>query len=126
MTKEEFELSRDFVLNYSKLWAQSLSRRLGFMMDSRYYGTPYYIDEIDKRLKSLTVDQVNAVIKKYLQTDNYDAVFVTADAQKLKDTLEKDDPSPKTYNAKPDPDVAEADKTIQALKVKPTSVPALS
>src|SRR5436305_1601797 len=80
MTKEEFELSRDFVLNYSKLWAQSLSRRLGFMMDSRYYGTPYYIDEIDKRLKSLTVDQVNAVIKKYMQQDNYDAVFVTADA----------------------------------------------
>jgi len=122
MTKEEFELTRDFVVNYSKLWAQSLSRRLGFMMDSRYYGMPYYIDEIDARLKNLTVDQVNAVIKKYLQTDNYDAVFVTANAQKLKETLEKDEPSPKTYNATPEPDVVEADKTIQALKVKPTSI----
>ena len=122
MTKEEFELSRDFVLNYSKLWAQSLSRRLGFMMDSRFYGIPYYIDEIDKHLKGLTVDQVNAAIKKYLQTNDYDAVFVTANAQKLKDTLEKDEPSPKTYNATPDPDVVEADKTIQALKVKPTSI----
>jgi len=122
MTKAEFELSRDFVLNYSKLWAQSLSRRLGFMMDSRFYGMPYYIDEIDKRLKSLTVEQVNAAIKKYLQTDNYQAVFVTAEAQKLKDTLEKDDPSPKTYNATPEPEVAEADKTIQAIKVKPTSI----
>ncbi|HEX4962307.1 MAG TPA: pitrilysin family protein [Thermoanaerobaculia bacterium] len=122
MTKEEFELSRDFVLNYSKLWAQSLSRRLGFMMDSKFYGTPYYIDEIDARLKKLTVDDVNAVIRKYLQTDNYQAVFVTADAQKLKETLEKDESSPKTYNAKPDPDVAEADKVIEALKVKPTSI----
>jgi zinc protease len=83
---------------------------------------PYYIDEIDARLKNLTVDQVNAVIKKYLQTDNYDAVFVTANAQKLKETLEKDEPSPKTYNATPEPDVVEADKTIQALKVKPTSI----
>ena len=122
MTKAEFELSRDFVLNYSKLWAQSLSRRLGFMMDSRFYGMPYYIDEIDKRLKTMTVDQVNAAIKKYLQTDNYQAVFVTANAQKLKDTLEKDDPSPKTYNATPGSDVIEADKTIQALKVKPGSI----
>ena len=122
MTKEDFELSRDFVVNYSKLWAQSLSRRLGFMMDSRYYGTPYYIDEIDKRLKNLTVEQVNAAIKKYIQTDNYRAVFVTANAQKLKETLEKDEPSPKTYNAQPEADVAEADKTIQALKVKPTSI----
>ncbi|HEX3555762.1 MAG TPA: pitrilysin family protein [Thermoanaerobaculia bacterium] len=122
MTKEELELAREFVVNYSKLWAQSLSRRLGFMMDSRYYGMPYYIDEIDSRLKNLTVDQVNAVIKKYLQTDDYDAVFVTANAQKLKETLEKDEPSPKTYNAKPDPDVVETDKTIQVLKVKPTSI----
>ncbi|HEV7787071.1 MAG TPA: insulinase family protein, partial [Thermoanaerobaculia bacterium] len=122
MTKEDFELSRDFLVNYSKLWAQSMSRRLGFMMDSRFYGMPYYIDEIDKRLKSMTVDQVNAAIKKYLQTDNYQAVFVTANAQKLKETLEKDDPSPKTYNATPEADVIEADKTIQALKVKPGSI----
>ena len=69
------------------------------MMDSRFYGMPYYIDEIDKRLKNLTVDQVNAAIRKYFQTDNYQAVFVTANAQKLKETLEKDEPSPKTYNA---------------------------
>ena len=122
MTKEEFELSRDFVLNYSKLWAQSQSRRLGFMMDSKFYGMPYYIDEIDARLKKLTVNDVNAAIRKYLQTDNYEAVFVTANAQQLKDTLQKDDPSPKTYNAQPEPEVVEADKTIQALKVKPTSV----
>jgi len=122
LTKDEFELSRDFVVNYSKLWAQSLSRRLGFMMDSRFYGMPYYIDEIDKRLKNLTVEQVNAAIKKYIQTDNFQAVFVTANAQKLKETLEKDEPSPKTYNAKPEADVAEADKTIEALKVKPTSI----
>jgi zinc protease len=122
MTKAEFELSRDFVVNYSKLWAQSVSRRLGFMMDSRFYGMPYYIDEIDKRLKNLTVEQVNAAIKKYIQPDNYQAVFVTANAQKLKETLEKDEPSPKTYNATPGAEVIEADKTIQALQVKPTSI----
>src|SRR5258706_5297513 len=119
MTKEEFELSRDFVVNYSKLWAQSLSRRLGFMMDSRFYGMPYYIDEIDKRLKNLTVEQVNAAIKKYIQTDNYQAVFVTANAEKLKETLEKDEPSPKTYNATPAAAVAQAAQTIQALQAKP-------
>jgi zinc protease len=122
LTQAEFELARDFVVNYSKLWAQSQSDRLGFMMDSRFYGTPYYMDEIDKRLKAMKVDEVNAVIKKYLQTDNYDAVFVTANAQQLKATLEKDEPSPKTYNAQPPADVVTADKTIQAIQVKPTSV----
>ena len=80
MTQDEFNLTRDFVLNYSKLWAQSLDERLGFTMDSKFYGMPYYIDEIQTRLKNLTVADVNAAIKKYLSTDNYEAVMVTANA----------------------------------------------
>ncbi|MES1245056.1 MAG: pitrilysin family protein [Acidobacteriota bacterium] len=122
LTKEEFELTRDFLVNYSKLWAQSLTDRLGFKMDSEFYGTPYFIDEIDKRLKSMTVDQVNAAVKKYINLDNYEAVIVTDNAAQLKETLQKDAPSPKTYNAPVPPDTAEADKTVQALPVKPTSI----
>jgi zinc protease len=122
LTKEEFELTRDFLVNYSKLWAQSLSDRLGFHMDSEFYGTPYFIDEIDKRLKSMTVEQVNAAVKKYINTDNYEAVVVTDNADQLKETLQKDAPSPKTYGSPVPPDTAEADKTVQSLAVKPTSI----
>ncbi|HEX9942018.1 MAG TPA: pitrilysin family protein [Thermoanaerobaculia bacterium] len=122
MTKEEFDITRDFLVNYSKLWAQSLGDRLGFHMDSRYYGMPYYIDEIEARLKKLTVGEVNAAIKKYLSTDNYEAVLVTANAQQLKETLQKDEPSPKKYNSEVAPDILEADKTIQSLKVQPTRI----
>jgi zinc protease len=122
LTQAEFELTRDFLVNYSKLWAQSLPDRLGFQMDSKYYGMPYYIDEIDARLKKMTVAEVNAAVKKYLSTDNYTAVFVTDDAQQLKDALQKDQPSPKTYNAAVAADVTETDKTITAIKVQPTSI----
>jgi zinc protease len=122
LTKEEFELTRDFLVNYSKLWAQSLSDRLGFHMDSEYYGTPYFIDEIDKRLKSMTVDQVNATVKKYIDTDNYEAVIVTDNAAELKEALQKDAASAKTYGSPVPPDTAEADKTVQSLAVKPTSI----
>jgi len=122
MTQEEFNLTRDFLINYSKLWAQSLGDRLGFHMDSKFYGMPYYIDEIEARLKKLTVEDVNAAIKKYLSTDNYAAVLVTADAPKLKDILQEDAPSPKTYNSQMDAKILEADKTIQSLKVQPTSI----
>jgi len=122
VTEAEFNLTRDFVLNYSKLWAQSLQDRLGVQMDSRYYGMPYYIDEIQERVKKLTVNDVNAAIRKYLSTDNYEAILVTADAQQLKDTLQKDEPSPKTYNSQVKAKVAEADKTIVPLKVAPTRI----
>ncbi|HSF43337.1 MAG TPA: insulinase family protein, partial [Thermoanaerobaculia bacterium] len=124
LTKEEFELTRDFLLNYTKLWAQSQDDRLGFLMDSKFYGMPYFIDEIDARLKKMTVEDVNAVIKKYISADNYEAVLVTANAQQLKTTLQQDAASPKTYGegATPAKEVLEADKTIQAIKVQPTKV----
>ncbi|PYQ60694.1 MAG: hypothetical protein DMF53_16570 [Acidobacteria bacterium] len=122
MTEAEFNLTRDFLLNYSKLFAQSPWDRLGYAMDSKFYGMPYYIDEIQARLPKLTVADVNAAIKKYLSTDNYEAVMVTANAQQLKETLQKDEPSPKTYNSQVDPKVTEADKIIVPLKVAPTKI----
>ncbi|MFL6291198.1 MAG: M16 family metallopeptidase [Thermoanaerobaculia bacterium] len=122
LTQAEFELTRDFLLNYTKLWVQSLPDRLGFQMDSEFYGTPYFIDEVDKRLRTMKVDEVNAAIKKYLSLDNFDAVLVTDNAAQVKDMLEKDAPSPKTYNSPVAADVTEADKIIQALPVKPTSI----
>ncbi len=122
MTEAEFNLTRDFVLNYSKLFAQSLQDRLGYTMDSKFYGMPYYIDEIQARLPKLTVAEVNAVIKKYLSTDNYQAVIVTSNAQQLKDTLQKDEPSPKTYTSQVDAKVTEGDKVIVPLKVAPTKI----
>jgi zinc protease len=122
MTEAELNLTRDFLLNYSKLFAQSPWDRLGYAMDSKFYGMPYYIDEIQARLPKLTVADVNAAIKKYLSTDNYDAVLVTANAQQLKETLQKDEPSPKTYNSQVDPKVTEADKVIVPLKVQPTKI----
>ncbi|HSN88208.1 MAG TPA: pitrilysin family protein, partial [Thermoanaerobaculia bacterium] len=124
LTKEEFELTRDFLLNYTKLWAQSQDIRLGFHMDSKFYGMPYFIDEADARLKKMTVEDVNAAIRKHLSADNYEAVLVTANAQALKATLQQDAASPKAYGegATPAKEILEADKTIQAIKVQPTKV----
>lgn len=122
LTKEEFELTRDYLINRTKLWAQSQDDRLGFHMDSKFYGIPYFIDEIEKHLKAMTVEQVNAAVKKYIQTDNFVAVLVTNNAAALKATLEKDAPSPKTYGSQVAEAVLEADKSIQGLKAKPARV----
>ena len=119
ITEEEFELTRDFVTNYSKLWARTLSNRLAFLMDSSYYDMPYYIDEIDSRLATMTVDEVNAAIRKYLQTENFHGVLVTNNAADVQAYLEADEPSPMQYNTDPEPAVIEDDKTIEAVKVAP-------
>ena len=122
LTQEEFELTRDFLINYSKLWAQTLSDRLAVLMDSMYYRMSYYIDEIEIRLNGLSVEDVNAAVKKYLQTDDFHAVMVTNNAAAAKAYLEADQPSPMQYNSDPDPEVIEDDKTIQAIAVNPASI----
>jgi zinc protease len=121
MTQEEFELTRDFLVNYSKLWAQTLSDRLGFAMDSKFYGMDYFIDEIERRLSALDAQQVNEAVRKHLQTKDFQAVLVTAGAADVQAYLEADEPSPMPYNSPPEPAVAEDDKTIEKLPVKADS-----
>jgi zinc protease len=122
LTAAQFELTRNFLLNYSKLWVQDLSSRLGYHMDSRYYGMPYFLDEIQSRLTRLTVDDVNRAASKYLSTDSFDAVLVTAGASRLADVLRQDHPSPKQYNSQVAAAVLETDKVISTLEVRPTAV----
>ncbi len=122
MTADEVALTRDFLINYSKLWAQTHSRRLGFAMDSEYYGMSNYIEEIERRLRQVTVEDVNRVVRKYISTDNYEAVVVAADAAGFVEALKSEAPSPMTYNTPPDPEIAIEDKIIEVLPVKPTAV----
>jgi zinc protease len=122
LTAEELDLTRDFLVNYSKLWAQTLADRLGFHMDSQWYGMPYYIDEIEKRLAAMTLEEVNAAVKKYLRTDAYQAVLVTDDAAAVATYLEAGEPSPITYNAEVPAAVTTADEAIVKLAVEPTAV----
>jgi zinc protease len=126
LDRAEFELTRDFLVRYTKLWAQTQEDRLGFHMDSRFYGMPYYIDEIEKRLAAVTLEQVNAAARKYLKLEDLYFVVVTDEAAKLAAELTGDAPSPKTYNAEVEPGVVEADKAIIALSVKPAATRVLA
>lgn len=121
LTKEEFELTRTFLINYSKLWAQTLPDRLGFLLDSRFYGMDYYIDEIEEQLRKLTVEDVNRVLRKYIQVENYEAVLVTDEAEAVKAYLQADKPSPITYQSEVEEEVLKDDETIVKRKVEPTS-----
>lgn len=122
LTQEDFELTRNYLVNRKNQWVESLMTRLGYHMDSRFYGMPYFIDELDKRLRTMTVEDVNRAAKKYLSPNNFHAVLIATDAQRLSNVLMKDEPSPKTYISEVEPLVVEADKTIVKLPVKATEI----
>ena len=116
LTKEQFETTRDFLVNYSKLWVQTQSRRLGYVMDSEFYGIPYYVDYLAKQLSAMTVDDVNAAIKKHLQAKNYYLSIVAKDAGPLNEELLSNAPSPIRYNTPSVPaEILQQDKVIEIL-----------
>ena len=80
MSAEDFEATRSFLLNYSKLWVQTLSRRLGYAIDGEFYGRNDLVTELAERLPKLTVDQVNAAVRKHLKTDGMKIAIVAHDA----------------------------------------------
>ena len=76
MSREDFEATRSFLLNYSKLWVQTLSRRLGYAIDGEFYGRRDLVTELAERLPKLTVEEVNAAVRKHLKTDGIKVAIV--------------------------------------------------
>jgi zinc protease len=118
MTQEQFESARSFVKNYSRLWAQDQSRRLGYRMDSRFYGGEDFLGSLPAKLDALTLDQVNAAIRKHLRSDNLKVAVVTKGADAFFKDLIDNTPSPMTYEAEGiAPDVIEEDGTVAVYRL---------
>ncbi len=116
ISKERFEITRTYLLNYTKLYAQTLEERLGWQMDSHYYGYQDFLAEVQNRLPLIKREDVNRAIKKYLNFDNIDIAMITDDAKSFKEALVSNAPSPIKYaNPSMPKEVLEEDKTIQVF-----------
>ena len=123
MTKEEFEATRSFLLNYSKLWVQTQSRRLGYAIDGEFYGHRDLVSELAERLPKLTLEAVNSAVRKHLKTDGIKVAIVAKEAAALREALTSGKPSPISYDTKGTPDdVLAEDKAIAAFPLKELSV----
>jgi zinc protease len=118
LTEEQFLQTRKFVVNYSKLWAQTLDRRLGYKMDSEFYNTEYYIDRIEKELGAMSVQDVNKAIKKHLSPQNLKVAIVTQDASALMQAMLANSPSAIQYQSPVAEKILNEDKHISILPLK--------
>ncbi len=117
MKQEDFSAIRDFLVKYANVLTSTQGARLGYALDSRYYGTPEYTAFMRERLSRLTLADVNRAIKQYLAPGNMKIVMITKDAPALRDALVKGTPSPITYNSPKPADILAEDKIIQTYKV---------
>jgi zinc protease len=117
MKQEDFEAIRDFIIKYANVLTSTQGARLGYALDSRYYGTPEYTAFMRASLSKLTLADVNRAIKQYLNPGNMRVVIITKDAQGLRDAIVKGTPSPITYNSPKPADILAEDKIIEKYKV---------
>jgi zinc protease len=123
MSAEEFQAMREYLTSYSKLWVQSLDRRLGYQLDSRFYGTGFYIDEIEKRLAVMTVDDVNGAVRRHLDRWDFRVAMVASNAADLASAVKENRKSPVTYQTSgASEEVLAEDREIEILTLPIDSV----
>ncbi|MBL7928828.1 MAG: insulinase family protein [Bacteroidia bacterium] len=100
LSKADFELTRQFLKSYIKLYIQTPAKQLGFLMDSRFYGRQDFINDAGILLDALTVEKVNEAMKRYWKPGNMFVSIITdeSEAEPLKNSLMKNTPSPMSYS----------------------------
>jgi zinc protease len=92
-------------------------QQIGYALDSEWYGIPEYTKFMRDGLQKLTLEQVNAVIRRHLSAKDLSVVIVTKDAEGLKKKLLSDEFSPIKYDAEKPAELLEEDKVIGARKL---------
>jgi zinc protease len=123
LSQEDFNNTRDYLLKNVYLLTANQNQRLGYALDSWWFGMGDYVDTMRAAYQKLTRDDVNNAIKKYLSAKNMHVVIITKDAEGLKNLLLSDAPSSIKYDA-PKPQLADEDKTIGSYKlsIKPENI----
>jgi zinc protease len=117
MKQEDFDSIRQFLVKYANVLTSTQGARLGYSLDSRYYGTPEYTSFMRTSLSKLTLADVNRAIKQHLASDRMRVVMITKDAAGLRDAIIKGAPSPITYNSPKPADILAEDKIIERYKI---------
>ena len=117
LTREQFEATRDYLMNNVYVMTARQDQQLGYALDSQWYGIGEYTDTVRKGLRSLSVEQVNAAIKKHLSARDLSVVYITKDAAALKQALVSDAFSPIKYDGEKPAELLAEDKVIGAMKL---------
>jgi zinc protease len=116
LTKEQFESHRAFLRKYVLQFATTSSDKLGYAVDDRFYGleSPGHLATFRKTMESLTLEEVNAAIRKHFQSANLVIAMVTADPDAIKQSLVSGKPTPISYGEIKKPkEVLQEDKQIE-------------
>ncbi|OFW25282.1 MAG: peptidase M16 [Acidobacteria bacterium RIFCSPLOWO2_12_FULL_66_21] len=117
LTPADFESARMYLMKNVYVMTARQDQQLGYALDSRWYGIGEFTKYMRDALQKLTVEQVNAAVRKHLAAKDLSIVYITKDAAALKQALVSDALSPIKYDADKPQELLDEDKTIGAMKL---------
>ena len=117
LSQGDFEETRDYLMKNVFVMTSRQDQQLGYALDSRWYGIGEFTGYMRERLQKLTVEDVNAAIRRHLSARDLSIVIVAKDAAGLKQALVADAFSPIKYDGEKPPSLLDEDKVIGALKL---------
>jgi zinc protease len=122
LTPEAFELTRAFLRKYSLHFAETTDAKLGYAMDDRFYGLEQegHLARFRRMMDELTLEEVNAAMKRHWQYENLTIAIVTGEAAALRARLLSGEPTPITYATPKAEAILEEDRIIEGWPLKLT------
>lgn len=119
MTQEEFELTRNFLKKYHLHFAETTEDRLGWRIDDAFYGIggEGHLAQFAAKLDALSLEQVNAAIKKHWKVQNFRFAIVTGEAEKIKGQLTSAAATPPTYPSPKSDEIKAEDAKIEIFPI---------
>jgi zinc protease len=87
LSLEQFDETRAYLLKNIYVTTKTQDQQLGYALDSRWYGMGDYVETMRSALAGLTVEDVNAAIRRHLDGENLHVVMIAKDAEGLREEL---------------------------------------
>ena len=117
LNQTQFETVREYLMKNVFVMTATQSAQLGYAIDSAFYGTPEYTKFMRDQLQKLTLNEVNAAIRKHLSASQVQVVAITKDAAGLKERLLQNTFSPIRYDGEKPKALLDEDQVIGNLKL---------
>ena len=124
LTDDEVTRTRGFLKGYTRMWEQTVGRRLGFAIDDLYYESAPTLEGLRRSLPRLNARQINEALRRHLRPEQLRIVMVTKGAQALRKELLSGEASPIVYPSPKPAAVLAEDKEIarHPLRLRPEEV----
>jgi zinc protease len=118
LSREDFEDIRRFIASYVSFYTITEERRLGYAIDDHFLGLGKpSLDALRAAWPKLTLEDVNAAVRRHLRADRLEVAVITNDAESLAAAMVAGDPSPITYASEKSTAILAEDEEIARFPI---------